>query len=178
MTAVKQIIDGATLTRILKRMAHEIVERNNGTDDLVIIGIKNKGTNIAKRIKEHIRLIEGTDLCLGELDITPYRDDAEKKAVNTSDIDFSVHKKKVILVDDVLFTGRSVRAALDGILYYGRPKEIQLAILIDRGHRELPIRSDYVGKNIPTSRDEFIIVKLDEGKEEENGVFIKKGDLL
>lgn len=167
------IIDDATLTRTLKRISHEILERNKGTEDLVLIGIKNKGTFIAKRIQENIKQIEGVELPLGELDITPFRDDDAKKDINTSKIDFSVEDKIVVLVDDVLYTGRTVRAALDAIMTYGRPRRIQLATLIDRGHRELPIRSDYVGKNIPTSRKEVVIVKLKE-KDSEDGVYIKK----
>ncbi len=173
MNNYKQILDDNTLSRMLKRMSHEILERNKGTKDLVLVGIKNKGTYIAKRIHDNINQIEGVSLPIGELDITPFRDDCGKKDINTSKIDFSVENKKVILVDDVLYTGRSVRAALDGILNYGRPKAIQLAILIDRGHRELPIRSDYVGKNIPTSRNEVVLVTLKE-KEQEDGVYIKK----
>ncbi|QVK17396.1 bifunctional pyr operon transcriptional regulator/uracil phosphoribosyltransferase PyrR [Mycoplasmatota bacterium] len=173
MNDLKLIIDASTLSRSLKRMAHEILEKNKGTDDLVIIGIKNKGTVIAKRICDNINQIEGVQLPIGELDITAYRDDFAKKDINTSTIDFSVENKKVILVDDVLYTGRSVRAALDAILSYGRPKEIQLATLIDRGHRELPIRSDYVGKNIPTANSELVIVSLQEN-DLEDGVYIKK----
>jgi pyrimidine operon attenuation protein/uracil phosphoribosyltransferase len=154
-------------------MAHEILEHNNGTDNLVIIGIMTKGTYIAKRIQENIHSIEGVTLAIGELDITSFRDDGAKRAVNNSNIGFSLENKKVILVDDVLYTGRSVRAALDAILHYGRPMEIQLATLIDRGHRELPIRSDYVGKNIPTSRKELVLVTLKE-KGQEDGVYIKR----
>lgn len=173
MTDLKLIVDASTVSRMLKRMAHEILEKNKGTEDLVIIGIKNKGTFIARRICENIHHIEGVQLQIGELDITAYRDDLAKKDINTSKIDFSIENKKVVLVDDVLYTGRSVRAALDAILNYGRPKEIQLATLIDRGHRELPIRSDYVGKNIPTSNSELVIVSLRE-KGNEDGVYIKK----
>ncbi len=173
MTDLKLIIDEITISRTLKRIAHEILETNKGTTDLVLIGIKNKGTYIAKRIQENIKHIEGVELPLGELDITAYRDDVAKKNVNTSRIDFSIENKKVILVDDVIYTGRSVRAALDALMNYGRPQEIQLATLIDRGHRELPIRSDYVGKNIPTSRNELVIVSLIE-KDQVDGVYIKK----
>lgn len=173
---LKQIIDENTFSRMLKRMAHEILEKNKGADNLVIIGIMKKGTYIAKRIHEHIKQIEGVNLPLGELDITSYRDDEQKKAVNNSQINFNIEDKNVILVDDVLYTGRTVRAALDALVDYGRPKRIQLATLIDRGHRELPIRSDYVGKNIPTSRKETVIVTLKE-KDETDGVFIKKNEL-
>jgi|SRR5690554_6756160 len=173
MIELKQIIDANTLTRMLKRMSHEILEKNKGTDNLVVIGIMKKGSYIARRIHENIRQIEGVSLPIGDLDITSYRDDEGKKSVNNSNIEFSIENKKVVLVDDVLYTGRSVRAALDAIVDYGRPKEIQLATLIDRGHRELPIRSDYVGKNIPTSRKEKVFVTLKE-KGQEDGVFIKK----
>ncbi|HEY8364391.1 MAG TPA: bifunctional pyr operon transcriptional regulator/uracil phosphoribosyltransferase PyrR [Haloplasmataceae bacterium] len=175
MSELRQIIDANTLTRMLRRISHEILERNQGTDDLVIIGIMNKGTKVAKKIQENILQIEGVNLPLGELDITSFRDDTAKKEVNNSKIDFSVENKKVILVDDVIYTGRSVRAALDAIIRYGRPKEIQLASVIDRGHRELPIRSDYVGKNIPTSRKELVLVKL-ENDDKDNGVYIKRID--
>lgn len=175
MSELRQIIDANTLTRMLRRISHEILERNQGTDDLVIIGIMNKGTKVAKKIQENILQIEGVNLPLGELDITSFRDDTAKKEVNNSKIDFSVENKKVILVDDVIYTGRSVRAALDAIIRYGRPKEIQLASVIDRGHRELPIRSDYVGKNIPTSRKELVLVKL-ENVDKDNGVYIKRID--
>ncbi len=173
MTDLKEVIDSSAIKRTLKRMTHEILERNKGTEDLVIMGIKNKGVYIAQRILDNLIDIEGVKLPIGELDITPFRDDSAKKNVNLTKLDFSIENKKVILVDDVLYTGRSVRAALDAIMTYGRPKEIQLAILIDRGHRELPIRSDYVGKNIPTSRNETVIVSLRE-KDQVDGVFIGK----
>lgn len=173
---IKQIIDESTISRMLKRIAHEILEKNKGTDNLVIIGIMKKGTYIAKRIHENIKQIEGVDLPLGKLDITSYRDDALKKEINNSQINFAIEDKIVILVDDVLYTGRTVRAALDALVDYGRPRLIQLATLIDRGHRELPIRSDFVGKNIPTSRKETVIVTLKE-KDGTDGVFIKKNQL-
>lgn len=173
MPDLKEVIDSSALKRTLKRMTHEILERNKGTEDLVIMGIKNKGVFIARRILDNIIDIEGVKLPIGELDITAFRDDSAKKNINFTKLDFSIENKKVILVDDVLYTGRSVRAALDAIMTYGRPKEIQLAILIDRGHRELPIRSDYVGKNIPTSRNELVIVSLIE-KDQVDGVFIGK----
>ena len=169
----KIILNKEALQRTLKRMSHEILERNKGTDDLVIIGIKKKGAYIAKQIHDDILQIETVNLPLGELDITPYRDDIQKKAKDSSTVDFSVENKKVILVDDVLYTGRTVRAALDAILNYGRPKEIQLAILIDRGHRELPIRSDYVGKNIPTSKEERVLVTVNDDNTLE-GVYLEK----
>lgn len=169
---MKEIIDHNTLSRTLRRMSHEILEKNKGSKDIILIGIKSKGVFIAKRLQENILNIEGIEIPFGELDITSFRDDSLKKSINNSRIEFDITNKKVILVDDVLYTGRTVRAALDAIMTYGRPREIQLAILIDRGHRELPIRSDYVGKNIPTSKDETVIVSLME-KDNIDGVFIK-----
>lgn len=174
MNELKEIIDSQTMSRTLRRISHEILEKNKGTEDLVILGIKTKGVYIANRIASNILKIEGQTILTGELDITSYRDDTKVKS-NTSKIDFSIENKKVILVDDVLYTGRSVRAALDAIMDYGRAKEIQLATLIDRGHREIPIRSDYVGKNIPTSKNERVIVKLQE-KDGIDGVYIEKYD--
>jgi pyrimidine operon attenuation protein / uracil phosphoribosyltransferase len=168
-----EIIDEQTLKRTIKRISYEILEKNNGTNDLVIVGVKTRGVYIANRIAHNIKLIEEIEVPVCELDITSYRDDHLKKDVNTSVINLSLDDKIVILVDDVLFTGRSVRAALDAIMDYGRPREIKLATLIDRGHRELPIRSDFVGKNIPTSKLEKVIVKLNE-IDQIDGVFIKK----
>jgi len=173
MNEIKEIIDAQTISRTLRRITHEILERNKGTNDLIIIGIKTRGVFIARRIAQLIYDLEGVWVPVGELDITPYRDDKPNKEINTTLINFSVQDKRVILVDDVLYTGRSVRAALDAVMDYGRANEIQLATLIDRGHRELPIRSDYVGKNIPTSRNEKVIVKLIE-KDEVDGVYITK----
>ncbi|ERJ13019.1 bifunctional pyr operon transcriptional regulator/uracil phosphoribosyltransferase PyrR [Haloplasma contractile] len=175
MAFTKEIIDAETMGRSLKRISHEILERNKGTKDLVIIGIKSKGVYIANRIAKNIKTIEDVEVSVGELDITNYRDDIEKdESLNsTSKIEFSVEGKKVVLIDDVLYTGRTVRAALDAIMDYGRANEIQLATLIDRGHRELPIRPDYVGKNIPTSKQEQVIVKLLE-KDGTDGVLISK----
>jgi pyrimidine operon attenuation protein / uracil phosphoribosyltransferase len=170
---LKEIIDEQTLKRTIKRISYEILEKNKGTEDIVIIGVKTRGVFLANRIAHNIKTIEGVDVLVGELDITSYRDDHLKKNINTSNINFSLDDKVVILVDDVLFTGRSVRAALDAIMDYGRPREIKLATLIDRGHRELPIRSDFVGKNIPTSKLEKVIVKLQE-IDQVDGVFIKK----
>lgn len=152
------------MSRSLRRIAHEIIERNSGTDDLVLVGIQSRGVPLAKRLAKHISEIEGDIVPVGVLDITLYRDDIDLKTepsrVSTSNIPFSVEDKRVVLVDDVLYTGRTVRAALDALVDYGRPKEVQLAVLVDRGHREIPVRADYVGKNVPTSKVEEIAVKL------------------
>lgn len=173
-----QILDEAGIRRILTRIAHEILENNKGTDNLVLIGIRTRGVPLAKRLAERIGEIEGVKPAVGELDISLYRDDlttlAEQPIVNNSEIPFSVCDQKVILVDDVLFTGRTVRAALDGIIDQGRPQAIQLAVLIDRGHRELPIRADYVGKNVPTAKQELISVCLRE-YDQKDSVFILEG---
>ncbi len=166
MKEKKVIIDSVTLSRALVRMSHEIIEKNRGVDDLVLIGIKTRGVPMAKRIAENVKRIEGSDIKIGSVDITLYRDDlseiGEAAALNGTEIDFDIRNKNVILCDDVLFTGRTVRAAIDALLPFGRPRSIQLAVIIDRGHRELPIRADYVGKNIPTSLNETIAVKFEE----------------
>ncbi|HBT47298.1 MAG TPA: bifunctional pyr operon transcriptional regulator/uracil phosphoribosyltransferase PyrR [Peptococcaceae bacterium] len=161
-----QIMDGEKIRRSLVRIAHEILERNKGIQDLVLIGIRRRGVPLAERLRALIKEIEGVTVPLGTLDITLYRDDLTTLSaypiVHRTEIPFNVTDKKVILVDDVLFTGRTVRAALDALIDLGRPQNIQLAVLIDRGHRELPIRADYVGKNVPTSRKEEIVVQLQE----------------
>jgi len=160
------IMDESAIKRAVTRIAHEIIEKNKGTDDLVLIGIQRRGVPLAKMIAQKIMEVEGKDVPVGILDITFYRDDlsllSEHPVVNGTEINFSVVDKKVVLVDDVLYTGRTVRAAIEAIMDLGRPKMIQLAILVDRGHRELPIRADYAGKNVPTSRNEIIHVKLQE----------------
>ena len=159
-----QLMDEKAIGRSITRISHEIIERNRGTEDVVLVGIKTRGVPIASRICNKIDQIEGTKVNTGDIDITLYRDDLKKinvePVINGSYIDFDIDDKIVILVDDVLYTGRTVRAALDAIMDMGRPKAIQLAVLVDRGHRELPIRADYVGKNVPTSRSEIISVKL------------------
>ena len=159
-----QLMDEKAIGRAITRISHEIIERNRGTEDVVLVGIKTRGVPIASRICNKIDQIEGTKVNTGDIDITLYRDDLKKinvePVINGSYIDFDIDDKIVILVDDVLYTGRTVRAALDAIMDMGRPKAIQLAVLVDRGHRELPIRADYVGKNVPTSRSEIISVKL------------------
>ncbi|HWR44766.1 bifunctional pyr operon transcriptional regulator/uracil phosphoribosyltransferase PyrR [Sporomusa sp.] len=158
------IMDSQAIKRALTRVAHEIVERNKGVSDLALVGIRTRGVPLAQRIAEEIKRIEGVDLPVGILDITLYRDDlstlAYQPIVHETLIPFSINDKKVVLVDDVLFTGRTVRAALDAIIDIGRPSAIQLAVLIDRGHRELPVRADYVGKNVPTSGKEIVSVQL------------------
>lgn len=165
-------MDEEKIRRALVRIAHEIVEKNKGTDNLALIGIRRRGVPLAERLARIIKEIEGATLPVGILDITLYRDDlttlAQQPEVHKTEVNFSVINKTIVLVDDVLYTGRTVRAALDAIIDLGRPKSIQLAILVDRGHRELPIRADYVGKNVPTSKREIIEVRLKEidGKEE------------
>ncbi|PTM59197.1 bifunctional pyr operon transcriptional regulator/uracil phosphoribosyltransferase PyrR [Desmospora activa] len=162
----KTILDEAAIRRALTRIAHEIIERNKGVEDTVLIGIRTRGIFLAERLAERIRRIEGQDVPVGELDITLYRDDLTEKAeepeVKTTQLPVDIHGQTVILVDDVLYTGRTVRAAMDAIIDQGRPHMIQLAVLVDRGHRELPIRADYVGKNVPTSKSEIIQVKVEE----------------
>lgn len=162
----KTVLDSEAISRALTRIAHEILERNKGSDNLVLLGIKTRGVPLAKRLQEKIREIEGHLVAIGEIDITLYRDDLDKTQVETSanvaELDLDISEKRVILVDDVLFTGRTVRAGMDAVMDIARPAQVQLAVLIDRGHRELPIRADYVGKNIPTSETEEIVVKLTE----------------
>jgi len=158
------LLDEAAMRRALTRIAHEIIERNKGIENCVLVGIRTRGVYLARRLAQRIEEIEGQSIPVGELDITLYRDDlVEKKSqpeVKESVLPDSITGKKVILVDDVLYTGRTVRAALDALMDEGRPQMIQLAVLVDRGHRELPIRPDFVGKNVPTSRSEIIMVEL------------------
>ena len=157
----KMILDEDGMRRSLTRMSHEIIERNKGVNDLILVGIKTRGEYLAKRIASFIERVEGKQIEVYSLDIKAWRDDLSEKHP-LPDATFSVKDKKVVLVDDVLFKGRTVRAALEGILHFGRAKEVQLAVLVDRGHRELPIRADYVGKNIPSSLDENIRVQVKE----------------
>jgi len=167
-----KILDKETLNRSIIRIAHEILEKNKGTEGLCLIGIRNRGVFLAQRLAESIKKIENTDVPVGALDITLYRDDltliAQQPVVHKTEIDFDISDKNVILVDDVLYTGRTIRAALDALIDFGRPKLIQLAVLVDRGHRELPVRADFVGKNIPTAKNETVEVRLVEtdGKDE------------
>lgn len=166
VTEKARIMDEEAVRRAITRIAHEILEKNKGVEGLVLVGIRRRGVPLAERLARQIEAIEGRRVPVGSLDITLYRDDltlrSDHPVVHRTDVPFSVQGKKVVLVDDVLYTGRTVRAALDAIMDLGRPALIQLAVLVDRGHRELPIRADYVGKNVPTSRREIIHVKLKE----------------
>lgn len=161
-----QILDGTEMSRAIVRIAHEVVERNHGTEDLVLVGIQRRGVTLAREVAAAIEQAEGRKLPLGTLDITFYRDDLSTLGpaprVGTTDLPFDVNDKIIVLVDDVLYTGRTARAALNELMDYGRARAIQLAVLVDRGHRELPIRADYVGKNVPTSRREVVKVQVEE----------------
>ncbi|CAN2251892.1 MULTISPECIES: bifunctional pyrimidine operon transcriptional regulator/uracil phosphoribosyltransferase [Bacillus] len=162
------ILDEQAIRRALTRIAHEMIERNKGMNNCILVGIKTRGIYLAKRLAERIEQIEGSPVTVGEIDITLYRDDLSKKTSNEeplvkgADIPVDINDQKVILVDDVLYTGRTVRAGMDALVDVGRPSSIQLAVLVDRGHRELPIRADYIGKNIPTSKAEKVMVQLHE----------------
>ncbi len=166
MIVKTELMDSKALDRALTRIAHEIIEKNKGIEDLCFLGIKTRGIYLASRLCEKIYSIEDYRLPFGEIDVTKYRDDLEDSrrltVIEKKLFEFSVLDMKVILVDDVLYTGRTVRSAMDAIVDLGRPKLIQLAVLIDRGHRELPIRADFVGKNVPTSRNEKVIVNVTE----------------
>ncbi len=160
------VMDADRIARSLARIAHEIVERNHGIEELALVGIRTRGVPIARRIADTIRDINGYEIPTGALDITLYRDDlmrhpvGPQPLVRRTEIPFSIDDKRILLVDDVLYTGRTIRAALDALIDFGRPKSIQLVVLVDRGHRELPIKADYVGKNLPTSRAESVQVRL------------------
>ncbi len=173
-----KILDKETLNRALMRIAHEILEKNKGTKELCLIGIRNRGAYLAQRLAGCIEKIDEAKIPVGILDITLYRDDltliAAQPVVHKTEIDFDITAKNVVLVDDVLYTGRTIRAALDALIDFGRPKSIQLAVLIDRGHRELPVRADYVGKNIPTSQNETVEVRLVESDGIEEVVIVEK----
>lgn len=173
-----KILDEEGIRRSLVRIAHEIVERNKGTEDVALIGIQRRGVPLAARLCNFIKKIDGKTVPVGVLDITLYRDDltslSYQPLVRQTDVSFPVQNKKIVLVDDVIFTGRTIRAALDAIIDLGRPKSIQLAVLIDRGHRELPIRADYVGKNVPTSSREDVAVRLRETDNEESVLIMEK----
>ncbi|NLM41076.1 MAG: bifunctional pyr operon transcriptional regulator/uracil phosphoribosyltransferase PyrR [Firmicutes bacterium] len=176
-----QILDREQIRRALTRIGHEIVERNRGTEGVVLVGIRTRGVPLAQRLAQVIERIEGAQIPVGVLDITLYRDDlssvAEQPIVSHTSMPVSVEDKTVVLVDDVLFTGRTARAALDAIMDLGRPARVQLAVLVDRGHRELPIRADYVGKNVPTSTREIVAVRLMETDQDERVVILERTDL-
>ena len=169
------LMSGDDIDRALRRISHQIIEKNHGLDNVCLIGIRTRGVPLAQRLQRHIKAIEGVSIPVGELDITLYRDDlsrvGELPEVKGSSVGFSVEDKIVVLVDDVIFTSRTARAALEAVMKLGRPSKIQLCALIDRGHTELPIRPNYVGKNIPTSLDEAVAVRLDE-TDDKDGVYI------
>ncbi len=171
MNIKAKIIDEDGLKRTITRLTHEIIERNKGTHNIVLVGMRTRGEFIAQRIHEKIKEIDGKDVDLGVLDITLYRDDfrmrLKQPEVSTTNITFDVSEKDIVLIDDVLYTGRTARAALDALMDLGRPNSIQFCVLVDRGHRELPIRADFVGKNIPTSINEEVKVKLKESDGED-----------
>lgn len=174
----KQILSSDDIRRALTRIAHEIVERNRGVEELVLAGMHTRGVPLAHRIASAIEGFEGARIPVGTLDIGLYRDDLHARTrpvVHTTDFPVTIDDKRVVLVDDVLFTGRSIRAALDALTDLGRPKQVQLAVLVDRGHRELPIRADYVGKNLPTSRNEEIQVRLRETDDQDEVVLVQEG---
>ncbi len=166
------ILDGLALTRAIKRISHEIIEHNNGVEDLILVGIKTRGVPFAKLIQENLLSLENVKVPVEEIDITLYRDDLTEinkdPELKEDKINSDVNGKIVVLCDDVLYTGRTCRAAIDAVLKHGRPKSIQFAVVIDRGHRELPIRADYVGKNVPTSHNEIIAVKFLESDSKES----------
>ncbi|WP_435387355.1 bifunctional pyr operon transcriptional regulator/uracil phosphoribosyltransferase PyrR [Enterococcus faecalis] len=178
MMPKKEVVDAVTMKRALTRVSYEIIERNKGIQDIVLVGIKTRGIYIAQRLAERLKQLEDIDVPVGELDITLYRDDVkdmEEPELHSSDVPVSIEGKEVILVDDVLYTGRTIRAAMDAVMDLGRPRKISLAVLVDRGHRELPIRADYVGKNIPTSKTEEIIVEMEE-RDGADRIMISKGN--
>ncbi|CAO81555.1 MAG TPA: bifunctional pyr operon transcriptional regulator/uracil phosphoribosyltransferase PyrR [Candidatus Cloacimonas acidaminovorans] len=166
MLVKSQIMDKDQMERSLQRMAHEIIEQNRGLEKIRLVGIRSRGVPLAERLSSYLKLISNQEVPVGILDITLYRDDlstiSHQPVIKGSAIDFDIEDAVVVLVDDVLYTGRTVRAAIDALMDFGRPKQIQLAVLIDRGHRELPIKADYVGKNVPTSKEEIIKVSLEE----------------
>jgi pyrimidine operon attenuation protein/uracil phosphoribosyltransferase len=180
METKKRLLDAPRMARAFRRMAIEIVEKNRGLDDLIIIGIRSRGVPIAERVAKEIEDMEGAPVPIGILDITLYRDDlttiAPQPLVKPTKLPEPIDDKVVVLVDDVLYTGRTVRAALDALIDFGRPKAVQLAVLIDRGHRELPIHADFIGKTVPTDRQEVIKVKMTETDGEDEVLLLEKGD--
>lgn len=180
MKEKKRLLDATRVKRAIQRMALEIVERNRGTEDLVIIGIRSRGVPLAERIAEQIKVAEGVEVPVGILDITLYRDDlttvAPQPVVKPTKLPQSIDDKVVVLVDDVLYTGRTVRAALDALIDFGRPRAVQLAVLIDRGHRELPVHADVIGRQVPTDRSEVIKVKIKEIDGEDEVLIMEKNE--
>ena len=174
----KLIMDAPSIERTITRMAHEILEKNKGTDSLTLVGIQRRGVVLAKKLEQTIELIARVKVPIGILDINLYRDDlthvSEQPVIHKTEINFNLDDKTIILVDDVLYTGRTIRSALDALIDFGRPKRIELAVLVDRGHRELPIRADFVGKNIPTSDDEIVHVRFLETDEKEEVVVTER----
>lgn len=174
MRAGKQILDAADIDRMITRITYEILERHKGVEDLALIGIHTRGVYIAKRIQEKIKSIEGENVETGEIDITFYRDDwtsiGHHPVVRNTEISFSVDKKKIVLIDDVLYTGRTIRSAMDALIDFGRPARIELAVLVDRGFRELPIQADYVGKYLKTIRSETVNIMMSEIDEKDHVV--------
>jgi pyrimidine operon attenuation protein / uracil phosphoribosyltransferase len=174
--AGRAVMEAQEIMRALSRVAHEIIEKNRGVKDLALVGIRTGGVHLAKRLAVRLKEIEGQDVPVGELDITLYRDDLNSRkgqpTLRKTEIPFDITDLKIILVDDVLFTGRTIRAAMDGLIDLGRPSEIQLAVLVDRGHRQLPIKATYVGKNLPTALNEQVEVFLEEAGEPDRIVII------
>lgn len=166
MLIKSQIMDSSQIKRSMQRMAHEIIEQNRGLERIRLVGIRSRGVPLANQLSDYLKLISNQEIPVGILDITLYRDDlstiAHQPVIKGTQLDFDIEDAIVVLVDDVLFTGRTVRAAIDALMDFGRPRQIQLAVLIDRGHRELPIKADYVGKNVPTSKEEIIKVAIKE----------------
>src|SRR5262245_12052856 len=171
------VMDAGDIARAVTRIAHEILERNKGVQDLALVGIRTGGVHLAHRLVKRIQEIEAAQVPIGELDITLYRDDLslrkEQPILRKTTVPFDISDKIIVLVDDVLFTGRTIRAAMDGLIDLGRPAEIQLAVLVDRGHRQLPIKANYIGKNLPTARDEKVQVLLEESGEDDRVVILK-----
>jgi pyrimidine operon attenuation protein / uracil phosphoribosyltransferase len=177
MTKQAEIMDAAAIGRALTRIAHEIIEKNRGVENVGLVGIRTRGIHLAARLAKKIKDIEGVDCPVGHLDITFYRDDIDmnpQPEVSATNIPFDINGKEIVLCDDVLFTGRTIRAAMDALIDYGRPKTVQLAIMIDRGHRELPIRADFIGKNVPTSKKESVRVNLAEEDGHDSVEVVKK----
>jgi pyrimidine operon attenuation protein/uracil phosphoribosyltransferase len=177
MSKERKILDSDAVKRAMTRIAHEVVERNKGVESVVLVGIRKGGEPFARRLAQLLTEIEGRPVPRGFMDVTMYRDDIfhlkTHPKVHKTEIDFDIEGKVVVMVDDVLFTGRTIRAALDALMDFGRPRSIQLAVLVDRGHRELPIRADFVGRNLPTARGDRVKVKFGEGAEEDQVVLIE-----